>query len=251
LINISVIRDIRGDKNHFNMQIVILAGGLGTRLKAVAGNLPKALAPVAGRPFIEHQLELVRKHGLRDVLLCIGYGGDQIEKHVGNGSAFGMRIIYSKEAENRLLGTGGALVNALPLLQDRFMVLYGDSYLPTDYARVARYFKERNPAALMCVYRNENKWDKSNVKIAGEAVVFYSKKNSGENPDYIDYGLSLFRKSIIEAYASHSLPLDLAQIQEDLVARRQMAACEVKERFYEIGKPAGLAELEKHLKQEY
>ncbi len=230
------------------MQIVILAGGLGTRLKAVAGNLPKALVPVAGRPFVEHQLELVRKQGLREVLFCVGYGGGQIEKHVGDGTAFALKVSYSKEAPDKLLGTGGALVNAFPLLQDSFMVLYGDSYLPTDYARIARFFEERNPAALMCVYRNEDKWDKSNVKIEGQSVVFYSKKSAGEKPDYIDYGLSLFKKSVIEGYLKRPLPIDLAQIQADLVARRQMAAFEVRERFYEIGKPAGLAELEEYLR---
>lgn len=231
------------------MQVVILAGGLGTRLKAVAGKLPKALVSVAGRPFIERQLELLRENGIREILLCTGFGGELIEKQLGDGAAFGARISYSKENENELLGTGGALVNAYPLLREHFMVLYGDSYLPTDYSRIARYFRERNPAALMCVFRNAGKWDKSNVKVKDQLVIFYSKKDTGEKLEFIDYGLSLFRKSVIEKYLSRPLPLDLAQIQEDLVALRQMAAYEVKERFYEIGKPAGLAELEKYLKQ--
>lgn len=226
------------------MQVVILAGGLGTRLKAVAGNRPKSMVPVAGRPFIEHQLELLRKNCVDDVLLCIGYRGEMIEKHVGDGAAFGLKISYSRESPGKLLGTGGALVNAYPMLHEGFMVLYGDSYLPTDYARIARVFAARNTPALMCVYRNENKWDRSNVRIEGDSVVFYSKKAGDEKFDYIDYGLSCYNKSVMKTYLHADFPLDLAQIQEDLVARRQMGAYVVKERFYEIGKPAGLVELE-------
>lgn len=229
------------------MQIVILSGGLGTRLKTVAGNLPKALIPVAGRPFIEHQLELLRKNHVEDVLLCIGYQGEMIEKHVGDGAAFGLKAGYSRESPARLLGTGGALINAFPMLHEEFMVLYGDSYLPTDYQKVVRAFGARRAPALMCVYRNENKWDRSNVRIEGDSVVFYSKKTGGEKLDYIDYGLSLYRKSVIEKYLNAALPLDLAQIQEELVARRQMEAYAVQERFYEIGQPAGLAELGEYL----
>jgi len=229
------------------MQMVILAGGLGTRLKSVANNLPKALVPVAGKPFIDHQLELLRKNHIENVLLCIGYKADMIEKHLGNGKAFGLKISYSRESPDQLLGTGGALINALPLLQKNFMVLYGDSYLPTDYQKIVRAFEKKRALALMCVYRNQDKWDKSNVKIAGSLVVFYAKKNGDENPDWIDYGLSVYKKSVIEQYLNKRLPLDLAEIQEKLVINRQMNAHVVKERFYEIGRPSGLKELEKLL----
>ena len=229
------------------MQVVILAGGLGTRLKALAGNLPKALIPAAGRPFIDHQLELLRKNRIADVLLCVGYKGEMIEKHVGNGKSFGLKVSYSRESSEKLLGTGGALINAFPLLHEKFMVLYGDSYLPTDYQKVVRAFDESRALALMCVYHNKNKWDQSNVKIEGHSVVFYSKNTGGENPDYIDYGLSVYKKSVIESYLNERFPLDLAKIQEDLVTRRQMAAHVVTERFYEIGKPSGLAELGEYL----
>jgi len=218
-------------------------------LKNIAGGLPKALMPVAGRPFIERQMELLRGNGLNDVLLCIGHKGEMIENHLGNGSAFGMRIAYSKEKEGRLLGTAGAIINAFPLLKEQFMALYGDSYLPTDYQKVIRAFHESDCKALMCVYRNRNKWDQSNVEIEGKLVAFYSKKNDGKKLEYIDYGLSIYKKSVMEAYLKASLPLDLGQIQQDLVGRRQLAAFEVRERFYEIGKPAGLEELEKYLEQ--
>jgi N-acetyl-alpha-D-muramate 1-phosphate uridylyltransferase len=226
------------------MQVVILAGGLGTRLQSVAPDVPKSLVPVAGRPFIEHQFELLKRNGLRRVVLCIGYRGAQIERHVGNGSAFGMEVQYSYEDPGLLLGTGGAVLNALVLLEDRFFVLYGDSYLPTDYRAAADAFKARGMPAMMCVFRNEGQWEKSNVRIAGDRVVFYSKAAGPGEADYIDYGLSAYRKSAIQGYYGVTLPLDLAHIQADFVRRNEMGAFEVKERFYEIGKPEGLEELD-------
>ena len=230
------------------MQVVIIAGGLGTRLKAVAPDLPKALVPVAGRPFIEHQLGLLKKNGLLDVLLCVGHFADKIERHVGDGSRFGLRVKYSYEDPAQLLGTGGALINALPLLQDSFFTLYGDSYLPTDYNAIVRAFESGGRKALMSVYRNEGKWDKSNVRVQGDRVVFYSKAAQPGEADCIDYGLSAYRKSVIQAYREVTLPLDLARLQEDLVLRGEMGAFVVPDRFYEIGKPEGLAELEAVLK---
>ena len=230
------------------MQVVIIAGGLGTRLKAVAPDLPKALVPVAGRPFIEHQLGLLKKNGLLDVLLCVGHFADKIERHVGDGSRFGLRVKYSYEDPAQLLGTGGALINALPLLQDSFFTLYGDSYLPTDYNAIVRAFESGGRKALMSVYRNEGKWDKSNVRVQGDRVVFYSKAAQPGEADCIDYGLSAYRKSVIQAYREVTLPLDLARLQEDLVLRGEMGAFVVPDRFYEIGKPEGLAKLETMLK---
>jgi len=231
------------------MQVVILAGGQGTRIQAVAAGKPKALIPVAGRPFIERQFELLARCGFARVLICAGFQGDQIQRHVGDGARFGMRVSYAIEDPVQLLGTGGALVNALPLLEETFLVLYGDSYLPTDYRTVERAFDQSGLDALMCVYRNEGKWDKSNVRVVGDRVVFYSKAAKTGDADCIDYGLSAFRKTVIQNYAGKPLPFDLAHILQDLVTRDGLGAFVVKERFYEIGKPEGLAELDDHLKQ--
>jgi NDP-sugar pyrophosphorylase family protein len=230
------------------VQVVILAGGLGTRLQSVAGARPKSLVPVAGRPFIEHQFELLRRNGLADVLLCVGHGGDLVRAHVGDGRPWGVRVQYSEEDPARLLGTGGALVHALDRLSPEFLVLYGDSYLPTDYRKVVDAFRVRNVDALMTVYRNEGKWDSSNVRIDGPWVVFFSKAARPGEADCIDYGLTAFRKAVIEEYADAPLPLDLGRIQEDLVRAKRMGALPVAERFYEIGKPEGLRELDALLK---
>jgi MurNAc alpha-1-phosphate uridylyltransferase len=226
------------------MQVVILAGGLGERLQSVAAGLPKALVPVAGRPFIEHQFDILVRHGLRNVLLCIGHLGERIEGHVGDGARFGLRVRYSREEPGRLLGTGGALVRALPSLEETFFVLYGDAYLPTDYGVVQRAFEARQAKVMMCVYRNDGQWDKSNVRVEADRVIFYSKTAAPGEADCIDYGLSAYRRAVIAAYADAPLPLDLARVQADLVRRGEMAAFVVPDRFFEIGKPEGLRELD-------
>jgi NDP-sugar pyrophosphorylase family protein len=226
------------------MQVVIIAGGQGTRIRSVASDIPKALIPVAGRPFIEHQFELLRASGLRDIVLCVGFLGDQLEDHVGDGSRFGVRVHYARESPERLLGTGGALVHALPLLAPEFMVLYGDSYLRTDYRRVIDQFQAVGLDALMCVYHNHGQWDRSNARVEGNRVVYYSKNASPDEVDFIDYGLTLYRRRVIESYRNVSPPLDLQKILVDQISGKGLAACIMPDRFYEIGKPEGLAELE-------
>jgi MurNAc alpha-1-phosphate uridylyltransferase len=229
------------------MQVVILAGGLGTRLQGVAPHLPKALVPVAGRPFIERQFDLLRAHGLAEVLLCIGAKGEMIEQHVGDGWRFGMQVAYSREDPQHLLGTGGALIHAWPLLKPEFLVLYGDAYLTVDYQAVIEAFRRRRAPALMCVYRNEGRWVPSNARVADGWVVYYSKRAKPGEVDYIDYGLSAFRRDALEPFRGRPLPLDLAVIQETLAGERKMAAFEAPERFYEIGTPERLRDLERYL----
>jgi NDP-sugar pyrophosphorylase family protein len=141
---------------------VILAGGLATRLRPLTERIPKALVEVVGRPFLEHQIELLKRNEITDIILCVGYLGEMIEQRYGNGDALGVRIRYSFDGA-RLLGTGGAIKKALPLLPDSFFVLYGDSYLPVDYQAVAAAFWKAGRPALMTVYANCDAWDTSNV----------------------------------------------------------------------------------------
>lgn len=226
------------------MQIVILAGGLGTRLQKVTGNVPKALVPVAGRPFIEHQFQLLTASGLKNALLCIGHLGEQIAAHVGDGSRFGLRVQYAHEDPTRLMGTGGALVNALPWLQERFAVIYGDSYLPIDYSAFWHAFEQSHYPAMMSVFRNAGQWDHSNTRIAGGRVSFYDKQAPVGVADYIDYGLIGFHRQVITSYQKHPMPLDMSIILRDLIGRSKLAAWEAPHRFYEVGKPEGLREIE-------
>ena len=230
------------------MQVVILAGGLGTRLRSVAPDTPKAIVPVAGRPFVDHQLALLQMNGLTDVLLCIGHFGEKIVAHVGDGSQFGMNVSYVQEDPKSLLGTGGALVNALANIEPEFVVMYGDSYLPVDFRDFVAKSRAQNRPAVMSVFRNGGLWDSSNTRVEGDRVTFYSKKSKPGECDFIDYGLTYFRREVIESYRSLPPPLDMAKIQGDLVARGEMGAWEAPVRFYEIGKPEGLAELDEFLR---
>ena len=230
-------------------QVVILAGGLGTRLRSVAGDRPKILVPVRGRPFVEWQLDLLRRCDATDVLLCVGYGSDRIESHVGDGGRFGVRVRYSHEDPDALLGTGGALVQALPALADRFLVLYGDSYLPVDYRDFARAFSRSGRPVMMSVYRNSGRWDRSNVRVENGSVTFYDKNAPPGAADCIDYGLIGLTREVIERRRQDNLPLDLATILGAAVRQGLVAAWMAPDRFYEIGSPDGLAELEAHLAQ--
>ena len=227
--------------------VAILAGGLATRLRPVTETIPKVLVPVAGKPFLAHQLDSLRGQGIKRVVLCVGHMGDRIEREFGDGCASGIRIDYSFDGPH-LLGTGGAIQKALPLLGDLFFVLYGDSYLSIDFAEVANTLYASGRTGLMTVFRNQNRWDSSNVCFAGGQIVQYDKRNQFSEMQFIDYGLSLFRATAFDDFPSgHAL--DLADVLQTLVQKNELAGYEAKTRFYEIGSHAGLAELDEHLKK--
>ena len=155
--------------------VAILAGGLATRLRPVTEKIPKSLVPVAGKPFLAHQLELLRSRGICRAVLCVGYLGDMIQHDFGDGSAFGIQLDYSFDGP-QLLGTGGAVKQALPLLGEEFFVLYGDSYLPVEYRSVAEFFRRSGKLGCMTVYRNEGRYDTSNVVFGDGEIAVYDKK---------------------------------------------------------------------------
>ena len=225
-----------------DIPVAILAGGLATRLRPITEKIPKSLVPVAGKPFLAHQLELLRSRGIHRAVLCIGYLGEMIQREFGDGSTYGLRLDYSFDGP-KLLGTGGAIQRALPLLGDEFFVLYGDSYLPVEYRPVAEFFRRSGKLGLMTVYRNEGRYDISNVVFRDGEIAVYDKKNRPPEMRHIDYGLSLFKAPVFESYATDR-PFDLTEVMGKLVRERQLAGYEVRERFYEIGSPTGLAELE-------
>jgi NDP-sugar pyrophosphorylase family protein len=224
--------------------VAILAGGLATRLGDVTKKIPKALLEIAGKPFIVHQLELLRAAGVTHVVMCIAHLADQIEAVLGDGSAFGLRVDYSHD---QLLGTGGALRNALPLLGEEFLVMYGDSYLLCDYAGIAAAWQASKKLGLMTVFRNDGQYDASNVQMAGGRVIRYDKSNDPAFT-HIDWGLGAFRASAFAGYPDGKL--DLVRVYQDLLANDQLFGYEVSERFYEIGSHAGLEELRRLLSKE-
>ena len=228
--------------------VAILAGGLATRLRPTTEKIPKALIPVAGQPFLAHQLRLLQSAGIRKVVLCVGYRGEMIEQEFGDGRNFGMELSYSFDGPE-LLGTGGALKKALPLLGQRFFVLYGDSYLPIDYAAPARAFVASGKLGLMTVFRNEGRWDTSNVWFQDGAIKSYSKKERTPEMRYIDYGLGILDSKALAPWPDGKA-FDLADVYRDLISRNELAGFEVEQRFYEIGSPEGLAELDAMLRSQ-
>jgi NDP-sugar pyrophosphorylase family protein len=236
----------RDDFDISSWPVAILAGGLATRLRPVTEKIPKALIAVAGRPFLAHQLRLLQSAGIRKVVLCVGYRGEMIEEEFGDGSSQGVELTYSFDGPE-LLGTGGALKKALPLLSERFFVLYGDSYLPIDYAAPARAFVAGRKLGLMTVFRNEGRWDTSNVWFADGAIKSYDKKQVTSEMKYIDYGLGLLRADALQPWPNDKA-FDLADVYGDLIRRSELAGFEVDRRFYEVGSPEGIAELDAMLR---
>lgn len=214
--------------------VAILAGGLATRLGETTTSIPKALLDVAGTPFVFHQLELLRASGATRVVMCVAHLADQIETAVGT-SWRGIDIAYSHD---QLEGTGGALRRALPLLGDAFLVVYGDSYLRCDYAAVARAWLASGKLGLMTVFRNDGRYDASNVEYT-DRIVRYDKTTT-QGMTHIDWGLGGFRAAAFADYPDGKL--DLQRVYQDLLARNQLFGYEVHDRFYEIGSHAGLAD---------
>jgi MurNAc alpha-1-phosphate uridylyltransferase len=220
--------------------LALLAGGLATRLRPITATIPKSIVTVAGKPFIAHQLSLLAQQSITDVVICTGYLAEQIESYVGDGSRFGVRVHYSQDGD-KPLGTGGALRRALPMLGERFMVMYGDSYLRTSFRPVYAAFRASGRPALMTVYRNANKIEQSNVEFVDGTVRRYDKVHHTSAMLHIDYGLGVLDASALSARPTE-VAFDLADLYQDLANRGLLGGYEVSERFYEIGSPAGLAE---------
>jgi NDP-sugar pyrophosphorylase family protein len=218
--------------------VAILAGGVASRMRPRTDSVPKALIDVAGRPFIAHQLTLLGRQQITDVVLCVGHLGEQIEALVGDGHAWGVRVRYSYDGPV-LLGTGGALRRAQPLLGDTFFVMYGDSYLPCDFTVVSRAFAASNRRGLMAVFRNDDTLGASNVLFDRGRIVRYDKVSPGPDMRYIDYGLAILTTEALAPYPPDA-PFDLSQVYQDLIAQGQLAGFEVPDRFFEIGSPDGL-----------
>jgi NDP-sugar pyrophosphorylase family protein len=222
-----------------SLPVAILAGGLATRLRPLTERVPKILLDIGGRSFAEHQIDLLRRWGIDRVVYCLGYLGEQVAESLGDGSRWNMTFSYVFDGE-RPLGTGGALRLALPHLGSAFFVMYGDSYLECDFSAVERRFLASGKPGLMTVFRNENRWDRSNVTYDRGRIIRYDKTGSDPAMQHIDYGLGALTP---EAFDVTDTPLDLAIVYQRLIARDALAGYEVQERFYEIGSPEGLEEL--------
>lgn len=234
----------------FSPQVVILAGGLGTRLRPLTEQVPKALISIHGKPFIHFQLEYLASNGIREVVLSTGYLGHQIQEFVQDGSSWGLQVKYAYEGDE-LRGTGGALrfIFEQQLLQERFLLTYGDSYLPVDFQKVWKSFSSSSSLALMTLFKNKDQWDSSNACFDGSKVTLYEKNLKTKPPEmlFIDYGLMGIDRSIIPKYLPLGKKCDLSAFFTPLSKEGKLAGFEVKERFYEIGSLQGIASLERYL----
>ena len=227
--------------------MAIFAGGLATRLRPLSDDRPKALVPVAGRPFVEYQLELLRNQGVEDVVLCVGHLAGQVRDHVGDGRAFGVRVRYSDDG-GRPLGTAGALVNAAGLLGDAFLVLNGDTYLETDHAALAEAFRAGGRLGLMAVFHNRGRGEPSNVRLEDGRIVSYDKRAPDPRAEHVDAGLGVLRADALELVPA-TRPADLADLYRELLGRDQLDVFATERRYYEIGSPEGLDDFTRQLER--
>jgi NDP-sugar pyrophosphorylase family protein len=229
------------------IKFVILAGGLATRLRPLSNTIPKSLIQIAGFPFIYWQLKNLKANGVSEVVICIGHLGNKIKEAVDKINVFGIKIEYSEDGE-LLLGTGGALKNALPLLGENFCVIYGDSYLPFDYQSAINTFFNSKKKALMTIYKNKNLWDRSNVQYDGFKIIEYNKLKTNLDMEFIDYGMGVISSCCFDEFVSGAC-FDLAHIYNILSVEDELAAYVVYNRFYEIGTIAGIEDFERYIKE--
>jgi len=227
--------------------LALLAGGLATRLGDLTKQVPKAMLEVAGEPFIAHQLRLLRRERVPRVVICAGYLAEPIQAYVGDGSRFGIPVSYRLDGP-KLLGTGGALRAALPELGDEFLVMFGDSWLDTPFAPIVHAFRASGLPALMTVFRNEGRWEASNVWFENGRIRLYDKRTRLPQMQHIDWGLSMMRSEALAKQPAGE-PFDLGNVYSELSRSGRLAGYEVTTRFYEIGSPAGLKEADALLRK--
>ena len=226
--------------------VLILAGGMGTRLRTLLGDvLPKSMVRVNGQPFVCHQMRLLARQGAKKIVFCVGHLAEPLMEYLGDGERFGLQIEYSFDGD-KLLGTGGAIKNAGRFTGDQFAVIYGDSYLDVPFKPIYEAFVQSGKQSLMTVFRNENKFIKSNILFRDGSVIAYDKSDNAP-PDmaHVDFGLSFYQRSVFDHF--DKLPLDLAVVTQWLIENNQLAGYEVLKRFYEVGTPEGVRDLEMYL----
>ncbi|MBI5779282.1 MAG: nucleotidyltransferase family protein [Planctomycetes bacterium] len=231
------------------MQAVILAGGLGTRLRPLTLTIPKPMVEIAGKPYLYYQLMYLKKYKITDILLCIGHLGHQIKEYFGTGRKYGLNIRYS--SENKPLGTGGGLKKARRLLQNSFILLYGDSFLPVNYSGLQAKFRAYGKSGLIAVYDNkDNTKVKNNIALdAGRAITRYDKISPGRDLQYVESGVLVLKKKILGLFPKRekvSLEID---IFPRLIKQRQLKGYICKNRFYDIGTFTGIRNFRRFLAQ--
>jgi N-acetyl-alpha-D-muramate 1-phosphate uridylyltransferase len=229
------------------LQAAILVGGLGTRLGSLTKGTPKPMVVVAGKPFLEHEIGLLKRSGIDDFVLCVGYLGEKVESHFGDGSRLGVRVRYSYDGP-RLLGPAGALKRAETFLGERFFVTYGDAYLRMDYRRMMKALEDSGKMGVMAVYENRGKYGRSDVVVSGGRVTKYDKRG-GRGMEWVNFGVSALRRGALAAIPEGE-EFGEEAFYGELIRREELVAFPVGDRFYEIGTPASLDEFERFISGE-
>jgi len=229
--------------------IVILAGGLATRLRPITEKIPKSLIEINGEPFVYHQLELLEKKGFKKIHFCLGFLGEQVEKVVKESEYFKRLSISFSYDGNTLLGTGGTIRKIINQLPEYFFVTYGDSYLDIDFNDIQEIFesKKQNYNSLMTVYKNKDLFDTSNVIFENGLIGLYSKLRKDSRMAHIDYGIGILSNKSMDIY-DNNIIFDLGELYENLSLKRELYGYEVFQRFYEIGSLQGIEDLSNYLK---
>ena len=227
-----------------SMQIVILCGGLATRLGDLAKDIPKSMIDIEGIPFLEYQIENLKKNSIKDIVLCVGHLSEKIEEYFRDGSKFGVNIKYSQDGDKQL-GPIGAVKNAEGLLDEIFFIMYGDTYLSLDFLKVYSFFIQKNKQGLMVIYKNYDKYDKSNISADDKMVTGYGEKDA----IYIDYGTSLLRKESLDSVPRNEM-CSTGEFFSNLIKKNELLAFETKERFYHIGNPEALEEFKNYIRSQ-
>ena len=226
------------------MQIVIMCGGLATRLGNLTKKTPKSMIIIKDKPFLEYQIENLKQHNIKDIVLCVGHLSEKIENYFEDGSKFGVNIKYSYDGD-KPLGPIGAVKKGEALLEDEFFIMYGDSYLSVDFQKAYSFFKDNKKLGLMVVYKNQDKYDKSNLKIKDNQVISYGEKGS----DFIDYGTSIIKKKALEMVPKNTM-FSTGDFFKKLIEKNELLAFEAKKRFYHIGTPEALKEFGNFIKKQ-
>jgi NDP-sugar pyrophosphorylase family protein len=226
------------------LPVIILAGGLATRLHPITVEIPKSLILIDGMPFIHHQILLLKERGVDSTILCVGHFGHMIEEFIGDGLQYNVHIQYSYDGDV-LLGTGGAVKKASRLVEDTFMIQYGDSYLDISYEDVVGAYYQAESPVLMTAYHNKNKFDESNMLVKDGKIVQYNKFSKTDDFEHIDYGLIVMRKDVMNINSDASF--DLGDLLSTCVNNGMVSAYEVNTRFYEIGSLSGILETTEYI----
>ena len=230
------------------LPLVVLAGGFGTRLGSLTENIPKCLIKIRGRAFVDWQIDSFIMNGISEIVFCVSHKSEMVQDYLGDGSKYGIRIQYSVDGIMQL-GTGGAIVKALPMLGENFGVIYGDSYLPIRFKEVEDSFLDRNFLCLMTVYKNQELLDASNIEFLDGHIKEYRKNSKNPRMLHIDYGLMYFKGKAFKRYQSGEY-LDLTNIFNDMVASNEIAGFEVHKRFYEVGSLKGIDSLSEYIERQ-